>query len=357
MNTYKHTLSVPSRAVEKMYLTKITVYGTIVFNGKIFVMPYQTQVTFDLTDIFANYMFNGAGILKPTYVASNTQAYVQPNMSITNLSANFATHKELIRIPYSIIIMDVDTGSSVSSGSGTAYLRGSLSNNSRMQQRTWRMFDSTKPVSHYPTITSSSNPLRWGNTMSQTSNSSIYVYKKNGNSYTNLAVFSGVTSGDNVLATTVYNLRNISGEDFYVQDNGVYKVAGHIDSCNAPIYLLWVDNDGAIASQRFTNTSEYSEAITVNTRVSSDDTTYTANQFVEGKWKLKSYNLTDDEYEYYMTMINSPYILLYDSEKQQVKYVRITDKSVTRKRLVNNKKKPVYMEINLQETTPKNYIA
>lgn len=357
MNTYKHILSVPSSSTEKMYLTRVSVYGQIVFNGKIFVMPYQTQVTFDLTDIFANYMFNGAGILKPTYVASNTQAYVQPNMSITNLSANFATHKELIRIPYNIIISNVSTGATVTSGSGTVFLRGKTSNSNRMQQRTWRYFDAEKPKAHYPTITSSSNPLRWGNTMSQTSTSTIYIYRKNGNTYTNFSSFSGVTSGDNVLATKVYNLRNISGEDFYVQDNGVYKAIGHVDSCNAPIYLQWVDDDGAITSQKFTPRSEYSEAITVNTRVSSDDTTYTANQFVEGKWKLKSYNLTDAEFEYYMTMINSPYILLYDSEKQQVKYVRITDKSITRKTMVNNKNKPVYMEINLQEITPKNYIA
>lgn len=358
MNTYKKILSVPSSSTENMYHVSVSVLGNVVFNGKIFVMPYQTQVTFDLTNIFANYMFNGAGILKPTYTASTTQAYTQPTTAAVNLTNNFNTNKELIRLSYSIVITRIDTGASVTSSSDTVYLRSSVANSSRFSQNyTWRAFDSDKPISHYPTITSSSNLLRWGNTLSRTSSGTAYLYRKNGNNYSTLASWSNLSSGDCTVSTLARNLRNASGEYVYVQDNSIYKPIAYLDVCPAPYYLLWIDNDGAMACHKFTNMSEYSEAITVNTRVASDDTTFTANQFVEGKWKLKSYNLTDSEFEYYMSIINSPNIMLYDSEKQKCSYVRITDKSLTRKTMPTNKKKPVFMEINLQEITPKNYIA
>lgn len=354
MNTYKKEITVPSSSTEKMYLTKVNVYGTAIFTGKIFVMPYQTKVMFDFTDIFSNYIFNGAGILKPTYSAGTVQQYIQPTTTTLNLNSTFNTNHELIKLPYNLIVSNPTTGATVVSASDTVYLR-SYAGNNRLNQNTWRAFDGTKPISHYPVVLYSSNPFRWGNTLSMSAAGTMSLYRKNGNNYTAITNWS-VTSGDNTVNTKVYTFRNYGGQYIYCRDNGQYKEIAFIDVCNAPYYLVWIDNDGAMACHRFTPTSEYSEAITVNTRVSTDDTTFTANQFVEGKWKLKSYNLTDQEYEYYMSIINSPYIMLYNSEKQKCTYVRITDKSLARKEFTNNKNKPVFMEINLQEITPKNYL-
>ena len=254
---------------------------------------------------------------------------------------------------YTILILDVNTGSSVVSVSDTAYLR---SNSTSYSQHQWRALDSDKPVSHYPSILFSSIPFRWANTVSMSASGTQRVYRHTGSAYQPLITFNSLQSGDNVVNTSLYNLRSASGGYIYIQESNTYKPIGFIDSCNAPYYLVWIDNDGAMVCHRFTKSSEYSEALTRNTRVSSDDTTYVANGYAEGKWKLKSYNLTDSEYEYYMSMLNSPYIMMYDTEKQRCRYVMVTDKTLARKTFSNNKKKPVFMEINVQETTPKNYI-
>lgn len=356
MNTYKKVITLSQTyGVEKLYLVRVSVSGNTIFNGKIFVMPYQSQVTFDFTDIFANLMYNGAGILKPTFKTSN-QTYAQPTSGTLNLTNTFGTNREIVKLTYTLVVMTEDGNTSVYNTTDSVYLRSNSINAARFNQQTWRFFDSDKPIAHFPTVIYSSSDLRWGNTMTNPSTSTVRLYRQNGSTWNNAVTWASVGQGENALSTYLYGLRGHSGNDLYVQDNTVYRPILHIDKCNAPYYLLWIDGDGALTAQRFTSRSEYTEKITVNTRVSSDDTTYTANQFSEGSWKLKSYNLTDAEYEYYMTMIASPYILLYDSAKDRCSYVRISDKNVARKTFTNNQKKPVYMEINLDEITPKNYV-
>lgn len=329
----------------------LTVNGVNIFNGKITVPAGVGTITVDLTQLLGACQYSGYNALTPRW-DYNMQAYLQPIQAKRVLEDDFRNARELVKADWILTFSRQETGAVVSEVSGTCLLvNGSAPihrfNNNRI---TYRNFDSEKPISHFPSDAANLRLalIGWFGSNSRTTQDHILVDGER------VVTFS-VSTGTNVINMRFNDLMQYAGKLLYLVDDGVEKPFGTVDKCSAPYYLVWMDHDGCITYQRFTPSSEYGEIYTTNYRVASDDTTFKSNAFTEGTWTLKSYNLTDDEYKYYMTMMDSPYVLLYDSTKREAKYVLPDVQSMEAKTFSNNSRKPVYFEAKFKEISPKNY--
>lgn len=349
MNTYKREIILGSYNTERLFIMRLTVNGVKVFDGKITVPAHTNSITVDLTQLLGACQYNGYAALTPIW-STTKQAYIQPVTSKRVLEDDFSTARELIKADWILTLANNETGVVVHESSGTCLLvNGNTPINRFYNMRvTYRNFDSEKPISHFP---SNNQNLRlviigWFGASSEMTRDFILVDGERVKQYT-------VSTGTNVLNMNFADLP--IGKPLCLNDDGREKPFAVIDTCSAPYYLVWMDYDGCITYQRFTPSSEYEEEYTNNYRVASDDSRYIANGFTEGIWRLKSYNLNDKEYKYYMSMMQSPYVLLYDTARQEAKYVLPEVRSMVQKTFRNNNRKPVFFEVELKEILPKNY--
>lgn len=349
MNTYKREIILGGYKTERLFIMRLTVNGVKVFDGKITVPPRTDRITVDLTHLLGACQYKGYNAITPIW-ANNKQAYIQPVTAKRVLEDDFSTAREIIKADWILTLTRSETGVVATELSGTTLLvNGNAPINRFYNMKvTYRNFDSEKPINHFP---SNNQNLRlvligWFGSSSGMTRDFILVDGERVKQYT-------VSTGTNVLNMNFANLP--IGKPLCLNDDGVEKQFGIIDTCSAPYYLVWMDYDGCITYQRFTPATEYEEEYTNNYRVASDDSQYIANGFTEGVWRLKSYNLKDDEYKYYMSMMQSPYVLLYDTERQEAKYVLPEVRSMEQKTFRNNNRKPVYFEVEVKEILPKNY--
>lgn len=336
---------------ERMYIMRLTVNGVKIFDGKITVPAGVEKITVDLTQLLGACQYSGYNALTPRW-DFNRQTYSQPIQAKRVLEEDFVTVRELIKADWILTFSKQDTGAVVNELSGTCLLvNGSMPiHRFRDNRITYRNFDSDKPISHFPSDAANLRLalIGWFGSNSRITQDYILVDGER-------AVSFAVSTGTNILNMRFNDLMQYAGKLLYLVDDGVEKPFGLVDKCSAPYYLVWMDHDGCITYQRFTPSSEYGENYTTNYRVASDDATFKANAFTEGTWTLKSYNLTDDEYKYYMSMMDSPYVLLYDTSEREAKYVLPDVQSMEAKTFSNNSRKPVYFEAKFKEISPKNY--
>ena len=364
-NPYIIEITVPYSGVEKYYQIRVTIFNKIVFYGKIFVMRGQTKVLFNMTDILSNYVYNGVGIINPVYNTSYHN-YGQSTSTLTKLEnpSTFNTNKESIRLSYNVHVSDIGSESTVFSTSSTIYTRGEYISGRFNSQVTWRLFDNpSAPTPHFPVT----DKLRWGQTVYvPTGTTSVQLFYKSTNVYRNFKTFSGLMAtsinavnmvGTNIRYNPTTTYPDAGNNTIYVLDQGTYKPITKIDVCPSPYYLLWIDMNGALNCQPFTALTEQTNNFTRNTRISSDDFTTLANQYLKRSWTLKSYNITDEEYEYMMSIQYSPWLILYSSADDEAIYVNPTDKALKLNTFIQNKKKPVYMTLKVDEALAQDFLV
>lgn len=131
---------------------------------------------------------------------------------------------------------------------------------------------------------------------------------------------------------------------FYVND---VPVARTEDSCNSPYYLIWIQNDGALQCQPFLETSKFSTNYVNKTAVDIRNAEWKISSTETGVWKLKSKNLTNDEYSDMGQMFNSPYTMLLEMKTGKIWYVNVTSKNYEEKKKTRIDRKPIYMEVEV----------
>lgn len=132
---------------------------------------------------------------------------------------------------------------------------------------------------------------------------------------------------------------------FYV---GGIPVAKTESSCNSPYYLVWVQNDGALNCQPFTNTSKFSISYTNKTAVDVRNAEWKITATGEAKWALKSRTVNENEYKDFASLFNSPYILLIDMETGRLHYVNISKTTYEQKQKTRQDRKPLFFEVEVK---------
>lgn len=298
---------------------------TTVHYGKFFVPANATTVTLDLDDLLINYRFRGKQSIEPVLNVTNNQ-YQMPSSSaavitdyysngvkISSLdspSAFTAVTKYFWFIPvdvfgYNLIL---DTGLNIPSVSEGL-------------------------IPHVP-----SNPPSGFNF-------SVLLYNNSSNSVNVTYKRDSTTVGTFSVAGYKPYYRPLSGASnaYYINDTKV----GIVDQCNKPYYLLWLDNQGGLQCQGFLKTSEFGRKYDNKTRVDNKNVEWRVSSTTTGNWKLKSTNLTDDEYKIYGELFNSPYLCLLDMENSRIHYVNVSKSDYTEKKKTRTNKKPVYFELEL----------
>lgn len=132
---------------------------------------------------------------------------------------------------------------------------------------------------------------------------------------------------------------------FYV---GGIPVAKTESSCNSPYYLVWIQNDGALNCQPFTNTSTFSISYANKTAVDVRNAEWKISATGEGKWTLKSRTVNEDEYKDFASLFNSPYILLLDMTTGRMYYVNISKTTYEEKKRTRQNRKPLFFEVEVK---------
>jgi hypothetical protein len=150
-------------------------------------------------------------------------------------------------------------------------------------------------------------------------------------------------------ANTAYHVKldYNAGESctFYV---GGIPVAKTESSCNSPYYLVWIQNDGALNCQPFTNTSKFSISYTNKTAVDVRNAEWKITATGEAKWALKSRTVNENEYKDFSSLFTSPYILLLDMNTGRMHYVNVSKTTYEQKHKTRQDRKPIYFELEVK---------
>lgn len=147
------------------------------------------------------------------------------------------------------------------------------------------------------------------------------------------------------IASGYFTIR--SGYD-YVPETVSYRVA-NIDVCMERYYLMWVDRLGGVQCQPFKQNPMFKEKIA---------RTMIKNQYgqkrlgvadITPKWELKSSWITEEEYPYYESLLVSPKVILYDTEREKCIKVNVIDTDYTEKTHKNQNGNLLNFNITVEE--------
>lgn len=287
---------------EGVYRYELILEGFTIYNGKLFKLENQNKVIIDITDILLNYKYKGGTVFKPT---------LKNGMYQQNIPTNLITYSKTLNINTGFI------------GCNVSYKIYDSDNNIITDgTKTFELYDYQNP------LYSNNTPYNFGSMIPRLPRTNKIVYPQT-KLYTEI----------------YYNLFYISGNTIKYNNDVILKID---ENCIAPYYLIWILKSGSYQAQPFKGNCTYTETVTNNYKLSIDDQKDIANQTLNRKWNLKSENLTDTEYKYFMDILTSPYLLLYDSENDEAIYVNCTDNSKEQKTNSNNNGKPIFFEVNLE---------
>jgi hypothetical protein len=299
---------------------------TQIHYGKFFVPANTTTVTLDLDDLLINYRFRGKQSIEPILSVANSQ-YEMPVSAAAYVTDNYYNQ---------IRIVSLDTPSGFTTVSKYFYFFPTQVFGYDFSMPTNSLFIPSVAEGLIPRIPG--NPpagFNFSVIVFNTYTTSIHtVVKKDNTNITTVAVSSGKAyyfplSG----ATNAYYVNN--------------KKVAQIDECNKPYYLLWLNNAGGLQCQGFLATSEFGRKYDNKTRVDNKNVEWRVSSTATGNWKLKSSNLTDDEYKIYGELFNSPYLVLIDMKNNRIHYVNISKSDYQEKMRTRTSKKPIYFELEL----------
>ena len=328
-----HLYNTPTEPKTFKYKVEVNINGSwnLVHTGKFWVNTGQSDVQLDLDDVLINHRFMGKQSIKP--VANTTYNAYMP--SVANVSLLNECWYNTIRI----VSLDSPTAFSVVTKAffflptqifgyegieltGSGYLPASY---------------------HYllPTLPSNKPDGFVFSTLFYSVSSQTLQIKKNNTTIVSLS------TGANL----AYHIKldYTAGEKctFYV---GGIPVAKTEDSCNSPYYLVWIQNDGALNCQPFTNTSKFSISYTNKTAVDVRNAEWKISATGEGKWGLKSRTVNENEYTDFADLFNSPYLLLLDMTTGRMHYVNVSKTTYEQKQKTRKDKKPIYFELEVKSS-------
>ena len=129
-----------------------------------------------------------------------------------------------------------------------------------------------------------------------------------------------------------------------------------LDECPAKFYLQWQDRYGGIQSQPFTGKYVYKEDITRSSILNYTNEKKITQSVVQPKWELSTGWIAEEDYPYYESIFISPYLKLYDTEKNVTYLVTITDTSFTEKNWKNSKQL-LNITLNLEAAKPQTILS
>lgn len=319
MNIFTLNISNPP-SESGTYTYNVRVYGYdqqwhTVYNGKIFVQAYQNTVNIELGDVLWNHKFDGEGYMSPV---------------INSAGDNFVmcdTADDLTNYWYNSVQVTL-TGLSGSMSKNVCFFNYNMFNSvcDTPNHDDVALFMNHQPTPHLP-----SNP-------------------PNGFKWRQLVYNGSFTKGIDGSTTTVQRSKlgtiQFTGgtEEYTINGQSV----GKIDSCNKPYYLIWMTNAGGLQCQGFTKASEVQIDYENNTRVDMSNFEWQYNKSVRGRWKLKSQNLNDADYNAYGEMFNSEYLILLDMENGKLHYVNIKDDTYNRKRIGVNGDRSIWFTVDVE---------
>lgn len=316
------------------YKVEVRLNGSwiLAHTGKFWVNTGQTAVQLDLDDILVNRQFQGVQSIKPA--ANSTYDAYMPSVAETGLLGECWYN--------SVKVSSLDSPTAFSAvtrrffflptqifGYGGIGLSGNM----------------YLPASHHyllPTLPSN-KPDGFA--------FSTLFYSMAGSQSVPVRKDSDIIATVDTEANLAYHVKldYTAGEKctFYV---GGVAVARTEDSCNSPYYLVWIQNDGALNCQPFTNTSKFSISYTNKTAVDVRNAEWKISSTGEGKWALKSRTVNEDEYKDFASIFNSPYILLIDMGTGRLHYVNVSKTTYEEKVKTRKDKKPLFFEIEVKSS-------
>lgn len=323
--------STPSTPVTLKYKVEYRLNNNwyLAHTGKFWVNTGQSTVQLDLDDVLINHQFQGKQSIKP--VANSTYNAYMPSVANTGL---------LNECWYNAVkVTSLDSPVSFTAITKSFFFLPTQIFGYEGIELTGSGYI---PASHHyllPTLPSNKPDGFTFSTMfyAITGNQSVPIMKDN-----TLIGSVSTTAGRAYHVKLDYN----AGEKctFYI---GGVPVAKTEDSCNSPYYLVWIQNDGALNCQPFTNTSKFSKTINNKTAVDVRNAEWKISSTETGVWKLKSRTLTEDEYKDMGQMFESPYILLLEMQTGKMWYVNITSKNYEEKKRTRTDRKPIFMEVEV----------
>ena len=287
-----------------------------IFTGKVFVFAKQSIVEIELEDVLWNYRFKGKNYFAPE-INSTGNNYVMP-----------VAKENLDEYWYNWVRVEIPQTNSVLT-KNVCFFNDKMFNNrlSKVQKGVVPLFMNYQPIAHIPAN------LPEG-----------FQYRQivwNGDFVKNVDETSE-TKSFNALGVLTFS----GGKESY-GING--KKICQIDQCSAPYYLAYLTNSGAMQCQPFLKSSEVSVTYKNNSRVDSSNFEWLFNQQTRASWKLKSKNLSNEDYKSLGELFSSPYLILLDMENFRLHYVNITTETYNQKRNEPNKK-PIYFEIEVESS-------
>ena len=304
----------------------------LVHTGKFWVNTGQTTIQLDLDDVLVNYKFVGIQSLKP--VANATYNAYMPSVANTGLLSecwyndikvtSLDSPVAFTAVTKTFFFVPVDIfGYEGIELTGSSYI----------------------PASHHyllPTVPANKPEGFTFSTLfyAITANQTVPIMKDN----TSIGTVT-TTAGRAYHVKLAYNAGEIC--TFYV---GRVPVAKTESSCNSPYYLVWIQSDGALNCQPFTDTSKFSISYDNHTAVDVRNAEWKINAVGEGKWTLKSRTVNENEYKDFSSLFTSPYILLLDMATGRMHYVNISKTTYEQKQKTRTDRKPLFFEISLQSS-------
>lgn len=334
MNRIKYPLILPSSPKEEIYTYEVKINNTnTIFRGKIFNLPNNTSILLDLTDLLTNWQFKGLNMLAPVY--DTTQQQYVPQTAGNTFTFN-ATSPEQHKNYVNVVVYNKEN---------TEVFRLN-------KYITFHSISFQNSVLVHTLYDRNNNSLNYyfGDLVPRFPSGNNLVYKQLID--TNISAGAGsiwkYKNGTVINSDTVASTGTIKSVKYPTQHiyDGDYKIL-HIDECNAPYYLLYITASGGFQSQPFYSV-KYSEALTTNTKITVDEQKDISNLVINGKWNLKSQNLTNKQYQEMMDIARSPYIYLYITEIGKGVFVNCLDTTIEKKENNVDSNKPIYFEINLE---------
>ena len=175
--------------------------------------------------------------------------------------------------------------------------------------------------------------------------------------YTPTETWIGGTAAPHEPARQGYDYSNyvmIMSPDFTWGDEktpstGYSVPIGVLDECYSRYYLVWMTRSCVPVCYGFGGNTVFSQDFDNTYMTSKYGNDILKLQTVTNKWELKSGIINKETYSVMEDIYTSPFLLLYDTQKDKYTYVKCTDNSFTRKNSIKEDKQLFYFNVNLQE--------
>lgn len=329
-----HLYNTPTEPKTFKYKVEVNLNGSwnLVHTGKFWVNTGQSDVQLDLDDVLINNRFMGKQSIKP--VANGTYNAYMPSVANTGL-LNECWYNTI-----RIVSLDSPTAFSVVT-KAFFFLPTQIFGYEGIELTG----SGYVPASHHyllPTLPSNKPDGFVFSTMfyAITGSQNIPIKKNN-------TTITTISTGANLAYHVKLDYNAGESCTFYI---GGIPVAKTESSCNSPYYLVWIQNDGALNCQPFTNTSKFSISYTNKTAVDVRNAEWKISATGEGKWGLKSRTVNENEYKDFADLFNSPYLLLLDMSTGRMHYVNVSKTTYEQKTKTRKDKKPIYFELEVKST-------